>query len=305
MTVETIDFNHPDMNDYVRIGKNKDDDLRDFIRGAINVVKKKVEFKKHTIYSGPPGVGKSFGAEEELFNSKKTFIKLTAGMTDIAITVKIAYAVATLKNNEELVVLIDDADDIIWNDYKNLNKWKTAFAPETQFTVPMYNYERNINSTLIQLEKSGQQDVADALRTFMEPGSLGVQIPMSRVRFVILCNLDVEDPKVFTSKKLRSAVDPILDRFKYERIDLTWQESWGWLAHVLINSQPFEEDGYLLTIEQKKELLQYVWDGWKSLCKGNTFPSYRTIGEFAEDMINYPSTYRSRWDKKKSKRESE
>lgn len=293
-----LNFPNPDKNAYVGVGKAKDEANRRFIRSAIGVTPKKVEPKQHYLLSGPRGVGKTYGALDELKKGNKKFILLTPGMSMPAFTVKLATAVYKLKSNEQLVVLTDDADDVFFSKYETLQKWKNAFAktdPDIGF-VPYFSHEKDITSMIRNLEKADKSLEAEALSSFREEGSIGVVIPTDQCRFTVLCNLNFDDEEFLKKSfgaKMRNAIDPVLDRFEREHIgEESWKESWGWLAYVLGTTQPFEGKGYKLTDAQKKELLNWMWDKWTFMRS----TSYRTVESMCAAMINEPTDYEIEWE---------
>ncbi len=288
-----IKFNSPTLNNLVERGKLEDEKSRNFIRKALGVTKKKVEATKHTILSGPPGVGKTFGTTDECNKAGLKAILIPPGASDVDIACMIAYGVYNLKPNEELVVIFDDADDAVFGTYDRLNKWKIATA-EIDYDagiIPHLHHAKSMSNTYNTLEKQKKHGLIKALKSFENDGELGISIPTDRVRFIILCNLDVEDPKTFSRQpKIKSAIDPVLDRFERMRINLSWEHQWGWLAYVLSNSQPFKD--YPLTNNQKKELLSWMHSNWKNLRS----TSYRQVRKLAADMINEPDSYIDSWN---------
>lgn len=291
-----IKFKSQELNLLVQAGKFVDEQSREFIKGALGLKKKKVEAKRHTILSGPPGVGKTYGTQDECNKGKVKFIKIDPGTTDIMQTVKLACAVYGLKKDEELVVILDDADDVVFGNYEALNKWKIAMADTDyeQGIIPMFTHSVSMTSMLQTLEKQAAVDpskyqIIRALKHFMPSDSLGVSIPTDKVRFIVLCNLDLEDPKVFRGGKMKSAVSPVLDRMTYKRINVNWEKQWGWTAYVLGETQPF--DSYKLTMAQKVELMQWMYSNWEKLRS----TSYRTVRVLAAAMINEPDSYLDEW----------
>lgn len=265
-------------------GLNQDKQLRTHVRKMLGIDKGKVSGKRHTIISGPPGVGKSFTVMEEISKAKVNYIQFGAGATDSGMALELAYQVNKLKPDEELIVLFDDADDILFRDYETANKFKFAMAKYD----PFYAQDVNLISARARYEKAGRMDLVDAIDAFSVPGKVGIHIPMDQVRFFIVCNRNCEDPKQFT-KKIWSAAEAIVDRVKYKRLDFEWKVSWGWLAHILSKSQPFEEVS--LKPEQKRELTNWMWVNWENMRN----QSYRTVEEMAEYMIN-EEDYEDVWE---------
>lgn len=270
---------------YISEGENQDRLLQRHVHSMLGMTSdKKVEAKRHTIISGPPGVGKTFTTRNAITAGNKQFVQFGAGASPSNIALKLAYAVHNLPAGEELVVLIDDADDVVFGDYVSANRFKLAMAGED----PIYTHDKNLHTQRIQFEKAGRMELVEAIDAFTVPGSTGMTIPMDNVRFIIICNVDLENQKMFRGK-VWSAVQAIVDRVKYKRLDFEWKVSWGWLAYILSNTQPFKNAE--LTDEQKTQLVSWLWDKWEMVRS----PSYRTVEEMAEYMINNPDDYEDEW----------
>jgi hypothetical protein len=283
----TIKFNSAVQTAYLAQGEIRNEQLKSIVRDATGINQKLVYATMHTILSGAPGVGKTYTTTAELEANNIPYVLITAGMTEIEITMRLANGIGKLKGDAELVVVVDDADDVIFGGLKELNRWKIATADMN----PYWSYPKDITNTLTKLEKAGRDVEAQRIAKFQVEGSLGLEIPLDRARFIVLCNTDLEDTSQ-VKKTLRSSVEAVLDRFEYERLSMPWQEKWGWLAHVLCNTQPFDE--VTLSDEDKKEVLNFLYTNWNQL-KSETGASYRFVRKLVDDMINYPDVYGDRW----------
>ena len=213
-----------------------------------------------------------------------------AGATDASIMVKLAYNVYKhcILGGKELVLLLDDADDVVFGNKTTMNSWKIAMAKDE----PMYNRDVDLSSQINRLTKQGKDEIVTALEYFQEEGEVGISIPMDQVRIVILCNKNYRDPTA-VHKARQDDVAALVDRVRYDHLEFEWKVSWGWLAHILQSSQPFEDQGVELDDEQKTEICRWMWDKWENM--HNT--SYRTIEEMAEAIIDEPASFEDEWER--------
>lgn len=292
-----LNFKSKNLNHYVEAGKLIDENSRKFIRNSLGVNKKKVEAARHAILSGPPGVGKTYGTMDECKKNKVNYILVEEGITDINLATKLSVGVYNLKKNQELIVILDDADSVVFGDYQTLNKWKIATAEgDAELGIlPVFNHAKNLTNHFNTLQKQGRFELVKAMKAFVPDDGLGVSIPMDRVRFLVLCNKNLEDPKAFTgagAAKMRAGVAPVLDRMNYKRVEADKNGQWGWAAYVLGQTQPFP--GYNLTNAQKTELMTWMYSNWDNLRS----TSYRMVRKLAEAMINEPDNYYGSWEEK-------
>ena len=159
-------FNSPTQNSLVERGRIEDEKSRKFIRKALGLTNKKVEATRHTILSGPPGVGKTYGTQDECLKGKVKYITLAPGLKDIQVAIKLAVAVCDLKEDETLAVILDDADDLVFGDYDTLNKWKIAMGDVDydMGLIPSYNHSSSMTNTIATLTKHKKMKIVEAIK---------------------------------------------------------------------------------------------------------------------------------------------
>tara|TARA_R110000796_G_scaffold231036_1_gene348861 strand:+ start:50 stop:922 length:873 start_codon:yes stop_codon:yes gene_type:complete len=274
---------------YIAEGQNQDQLLAKRVRKAIGLDKRRVESKRHTVISGPPGIGKSYTTMREIKSSGVAHVMIGAGATDAALQIKLAYNVKKycIDQGKELVLFLDDADDVVFGNKATMNQWKMAMAKQE----PVYSRDVNLTTQINSLRKQGKDSIADAIEYFQEEGEVGITVPMDMVRVIILCNKNYEDAKTIHASK-RSDVEALIDRVRYSRLEFDWKVAWGWLSYILQNSQPFEDVDVLLDDDQKSMICKWMWDKWENM--RNT--SYRTIEEMAEYLIDDPEDFEDEWN---------
>ena len=276
---------------YIMAGDRKAKELSTMIEESLGVAKHiKVMAKRQTIIEGPPGVGKSYTTKQTCINSKVQPIEIGTGSTLSYIASKLAYADYWTPKNQEIVVIWDDADDVVFGDKKNANIWKNVFMDDEN--EPRFLHNVNLSNELKKLEKDPSKlKMVEAMRAYMPEDAMGIEIPMTRFRHIFLTNFDYE---TMSEKPRYQWMAPIVDRFNYNRLNYEWTTAWGWLSSVLLSSQPFERYGEELTEEQKIKIITWMFDKWEKLGNKQT---YRTVREMAQYIINEPDNYLNRWQK--------
>lgn len=280
-----------DEQTYIHAGERKANELSKKITESLgradNTI---VESKRQTIVQGPPAVGKSFTTKQTCIALGVQPIEVTATSTPSEIAAKFAYAEYFTPRDQEIVVIYDDADEAIFGEKKNANTWKRVFTDIED--SPEFNHNVNMSSEIAKLKRAGKDKMAEAIQAHIFDGELGINIPMDRFRHIVLTNTDWESE---IEKKRHAHLAPVIDRFKYERLQYEWTTAWGWMAFVLLTSQPFElRYNITLSEAEKIRILRWVKDHWPAMGKKQT---YRTIKEMAEYLVNEPDNAHNRWEK--------
>jgi hypothetical protein len=82
----------------------------------------------------------------------------------------------------------------------------------------------------------------------------------------------------------------IRSRCQTNDFDLSWDEQWGWIADVVLNTNVISEN--VETEDEKKLLLDWMYNNWDNM----TERSIRTAEKMAEAMEDDPTGYRDDWE---------
>jgi hypothetical protein len=276
---------------YIMSGERKAEELATMVQESLGVAKHvKVMAKRQSIIEGPPGVGKSYTTKQTCIANKVQPIEIGTGSTLSYIATKLAYADYWTPAGKEIAVLWDDADDVVFGEKKNANIWKNVFMDDEN--EPRFMHNVNLGNEIKKLEKDPTKaKIVEAIKAYMPQDAMGIEIPMTRFRHIFLTNFDYE---TMCEKSRHAWMAPVVDRFNYNRLKYEWTTAWGWLSHVLLNSQPFAQHGFDLTEEQKIRIITWMFDKWDKLGNKQT---YRTVREMAQYIINEPENYLNRWNK--------
>jgi hypothetical protein len=255
------------------------------VQQALKINSPAVEVKRHTYIMSPPGAGKTFTVQAVANEHNLDLVKIQGIASMSAVVIKLAVAVHSLDAGDFAVVWIDDCDNLFM-DSDSLNVMKGVLDEERNVLA----YNKNLTSQIRQYEasESPQDRVrAEALRAFQSPGSVGVEIPTSQLRFIITSNKSLTKPNAAlnTAKKMNEAA--IRDRVNYiEFSNLDAAKSWGWIASVVLNSNVLELDAH-----QKYLLLDFMHKNWEALPS----TSMRKVKDLAAMMLNHPANFQDQW----------
>lgn len=278
-----------DQQTYIIAGERKSQELATMVSEGLGIADHvKVSAKRQIIIEGPPGVGKSHTTKQTCIKNGIQPIEIGTGASPSYMASKFAYAEYWTPKNKEIVCIFDDADDVVF-DKATINTSKLMFTDESM--EPRFIHNVNLTKELKSLENQGKDRMVEAMRYFMGQDETGISVPLDRFRFVVLTN---EDWEARSEKARYKYLAPVVDRFNYNRLDYNWTTAWGWLSHVLLNSQPFADKGFDLTEEQKVEIINWLYTRWDKMGNKQT---YRTVREMAQYIINEPDNYLNRWKK--------
>jgi hypothetical protein len=278
-----------DQQTYIMQGQRKSQQLTEIVDEALGTAPHiLVKAKYQTMIYGPPGVGKSYTTAEFCRSKGVIPVRCDSEITPSGLVQKFAVAEAATPPGQEIAVVWDDADKFLM-DSKIVDLLKQIFQDDRD--VACLPYDKNLTGEILKLRATGRNQIADAICKFMPTGSTGVFIPLKRFRHIVLTNKNYTR---LSQVNKTSYLAPIVDRFDVHNLDYDWKTAWGWLAMILLTSQPFQKEGYPLTENQKIKIITWLYDKWE----GNMLdrdPSYRTVRTMAEHVINHPVGYLDKW----------
>jgi hypothetical protein len=273
---------------YIERGNKLAESLKGSVGRALGVAKSKIEVKRHAYICSPPGAGKTFTVQAAADAAKIQLVKVHGAASMNYFVTAIACA-ALIADGKDVVVWVDDCDSLFM-ETENLNVMKGAMDEERNVLAWGKNMTAQIN-TYEKSEHPGDQLKAQALRAFQPEGSVGLEVPTNKIRFIVTSNKMLTPPNsdLKTSKKMHEAA--IRDRVNYVEFDIDGNESWGWVASVFLNNDIFKDKAHKLTKAQKHVLLDWMYTNWKRL----PATSMRAVKDYAAMMINHPSDYPDHW----------
>lgn len=276
----------------IEVGKLNTQRLKDIVEVSLGVKKPAIEVKRHTYIFSLPGAGKTFTTAMTAADNGIDVLEIrgTASIPNLARRLAFAKLHAEA---EQIVVWVDDCDTL-FIDEEALNVMKGALDED----VNMLSWGKNINSQ-IQRDLNSTDDntrmMGEAMKHFQRPGSPGVDIPTDNVRFIITSNKDLCPPSqiIMPGKKVNKRhmhEGALRDRVNYHEFSLNNEDSWGWVASVLM--RPDCNIGVDIDEGEKHLLLDFMFTNWKRLPS----TSMRAVKDLAAAMKNSPTNYSTLWE---------
>jgi hypothetical protein len=274
-------------------GADLNAELQNKIKQALGIVKLNYQPKRHTWITSPPGAGKTFSVSTLARDNKIELLKLHGVASVSNLTAMLAAAVYVAED-KKFTVWIDDCDSL-FSDDKSLNLMKGALDEDRN----IWSYQMNLTSDInryLKNEDPGQQIIGEAMQAYRRDGTVGVEIPTNNISFIITSNMQLtpqaalykKDKPFWTPPKKKQHEAAIRSRVQYLPFNnLTHDESWGWLASIVMTAQVLDLDN-----DQKHVLLDWMRTNWSKLPD----PSMRAVQELAAHMLNYPTDYINLWN---------
>jgi len=242
----------------------------------------------HNYIFSPPGLGKTFTVMNHLKDSGVRFIQVSGNVSMFAFGIQLAVINYYNPSREKVVIFVDDCDEIFKTD-ANCNTMKNVLDGNREFT-----YEKSLASQWKNLPDIQKE----AIRHFRKDGTMGFVVPTANLVFVFASNFKLPvDDEVRVSREKGQARSTLLahknairSRCRVADFDINWQEHWGWIADVALNTNCL--DHYGLDSDVKQIILDFMWNHWYHL----TERSIRTIEKMADVMRDYPDKYKLFWE---------
>jgi hypothetical protein len=243
-----------------------------------------VEVKRHTIIWSPPGAGKTFTVNQTIQKSSIKPVKFHGRASMNAFVIKMAYEVA-FNPAKPIIVWIDDCD-AFFTDSDALNVMKGVLDPDRN----VLGWDVNMTSEIAKAEKSDNpqdQMIAEALRRFQPPGSVGVEIPTDQCRFIITTNKKLATKHESDQSQKKMDEHAVRDRVQWRSFDNTSDEAWGWMSSVILSTDVFKDYGFSLDNDETFMLLNTFHQYWDQLSAN----SMRTVMEAGSLLRNRPDSF--------------
>lgn len=255
------------------------DRLIKYTEDSLGLRKNLVRTKKNTIIWSPPGAGKTFTVNDTCKKNKIKPIKFHGHSTLNAFA--IAMAVHAYKSKAPQTVWIDDCDSFFHDD-EAINVLAGCLDQERNILA----WNVNMGSEINRAKKAGNDLVAEAIQHFTNDG-VGLEVPTDQFQFLITTNKKLASKKEISKNQKKMNEHKIRDRVQWRGFDITKDEAWGWMASIMLNTNVFREDGFVLDNTQTHMLLDTFYKHWDDL----TANSMRTVKEAGAMLYNNPNDF--------------
>lgn len=241
----------------------------------------------HTYIFSQPGLGKTYTVQQAIKQTKIPFHSVSGSTSLFAFGIDLAVINYLDKTSNKIVIAVDDCDAILGSApacdvIKNMLTGKNS-----------YKYTKNMTSQLPGLTELQQE----AVKAHMQKTTMGFEVPCDRFVFVFTSNfkLPTDDDVMQVRErggntKLKAGQNAIRSRCQTNDFDMHWEEQWGWVCDVLLNTPCL--DCYAITADDRIIILDWMYNNWKNLPER----SIRTAEKMAQAMIDYPTSYKDAWD---------
>lgn len=242
----------------------------------------------HTYFFSPPGLGKTYTVINHLIKANARFIQVSGNVSMFAFGIQLAVINYLNPEKETIVIYVDDCDEIFRTE-SSCNTMKDVLDGNRIFT-----YEKSLTSQWNNLSTIQQE----AILHFQGVGKMGFCVPTDNLVFVFTSNfkLPIDDEVRIAREKSKSKQvllahrNAIRSRCRVSDFDLNWEEHWGWIADVALNTDCLNP--WDLSTDEKLVIIEFLWNNWERL----TERSVRLIEKMAGTMKENPDSFRPIWE---------
>lgn len=270
---------------YMNNGSTTQLELEDKVNEAFN----HNIFNDNFIIASMPGLGKTHTMLTHYDPDKHILIEGNSSPAEFF--VKIATAVY-LAQGVHITIILDDCDILFSEQFANTTKKMFDGTNALKYNKARKGLKSFCND--IQWEAINCEDFTDDM-------SVGFSVPLDNVTFIILSNrLLPTDNQVNAleegTKKHTVATDllAIRGRTEYGVIDMTRDDLWGYIAHIILTTDICEVVNPDITQADKEQICLWFWTNWRNVTERNL----RLVEKLVKDMVRFPNNYLDIWDKR-------
>jgi len=270
---------------YMTNGSTTQLELEDKINEAFN----NNVFNDNFIVASMPGLGKTHTMLTHYNPSKHILVEGNSSPAEFFI--KIATTVYLAQGNP-ITVILDDCDILFTDTFANTTKKMFDGTNSLNYNKARKGLKNFCND--IQWEAINCED-------FTNDMSVGFSVPLDNVTFIILSNRllptnNQVSALIEGTKKHSVATDlhAIRGRTEYGVIEMTSEDLWGYIAHIVLTSNICDTVNPNITLSEKQQICLWFWTNWKIATERNL----RLVEKMVKDMVRFPNNYLDIWDKR-------